>query len=173
MRNKIGTKGIALMGILMAMQIILSRFLVIQTPFVRIGFAFIPTIVMAMVFGPLFTGIGSTLSDFIGISLFPTGGGYFPGFSLSAFLTGVIYGSFFYKKEMTWQRILIANLLVTFLIDICLNTFWLYLIMGPGVIAHVPLRIGKALILLPIQVLVMYALGNQGVLKRQITRFQS
>lgn len=173
MRSKIGTKGIALMGILMAMQLILTRFLVIQTPFVRIGFSFIPTMVMALVFGPLMTGIGSTLSDFIGISLFPVGGGYFPGFSLSAFVSAAIYGFFFYKKELTWRRIITANLLVTVLVDMVMNTLWLYILMGPGVIAQVPLRIAKALILLPLQVMIMYALGNQGVLKRQITRFQN
>lgn len=174
MRNKIGTRGIALMGMLMAMQLILTRFLVIQTPFVRIGFSFIPTTVMGMTFGPLFTGIGTMLSDFIGITLFPgPGGGFFPGFSLSAFLAGAIYGVFFYKKEMTWQRVLIANILVTVLIDILLNTYWLYLTMGPGILANIPLRVGKSLILLPIQVGMMYALGNQSLLKKQVARFQA
>ncbi len=173
-KQKINTKGIALMGVLMAMQLILTRFLVIQTPFVRIGFSFIPTTIMAMTFGPLLTGVGSTLSDFIGITLFPSvGGGYFPGFSVSAFLSGAIYGWFFYKKEMTWQRVLMANLVVMILIDMIMNTFWLYLMMGPGVLAQIPFRIGKSLILLPIQVGLMYGLGNKGVLKGQVARFQA
>lgn len=170
--KKITTKGIALMGILMAMQLILTRFLVIQTNFVRIGFSFIPTTIMAMMFGPLLTGVGSTLSDFVGITLFPTVGAYFPGFSVSAFLSGAIYGWFFYKKEMTWQRVLIANIIVVVLVDMILNTYWLYLMMGPGVFAHVPVRIIKSLIVLPIQVSIMYGLGNKEVLKNQIARFQ-
>lgn len=171
--QKITTKGIVLMGVLMAMQLILTRFLSIQTPIVRIGFSFIPTAIMAMIFGPLLTGVGSTLSDFIGITLFPTVGGYFPGFSVSAFLSGAIYGWFFYKKEMTWQRILLANVIIVILIDMILNTFWLYLMMGPGVIAQIPLRVGKSLLLLPIKVGVIYGLGNQGVLKNQMARFQN
>lgn len=173
MSQKISTRGIALMGILMAMQLILTRFLVIQTPFVRVSFLFIPTTVMAMVFGPLLTGVGSMLSDFVGISLFPVGGGYFPGFSVSAFLTGAIYGWFFHKKEFTWQRVVLANLLVMIFIDMVLNTYWLYLIIGPAVIAQIPIRIGKSLILFPIQVLLMYTLGNQGILQKQVTRFQA
>ena len=173
MSQKISTRGIALMGILMAMQLILTRFLVIQTPFVRVSFLFIPTTVMAMVFGPLLTGVGSMLSDFVGISLFPVGGGYFPGFSVSAFLTGAIYSWFFHKKEFTWQRVVLANLLVMIFIDMVLNTYWLYLIIGPAVIAQIPIRIGKSLILFPIQVLLMYTLGNQGILQKQVTRFQA
>ena len=94
---------------------------------------------MAMIFGPWLTGIGSTLSDFIGIFLFPKSAPYFPGFSLSAFLTGVIYGHFFYRKEITLKRVIIANVLVTFIIDLGLNTLWLYMIMNKrdvGVTPH-------------------------------------
>ena len=171
--NRINAKTIAMMGVLMGMQLILTRFIVIQTPFVRIGFSFIPTIIMAMMFGPILTGVGSTLSDFVGITLFPTVGAYFPGFSLSAFLTGVIYGVFFYKKEMTWRRVILANVIVMVVIEMVLNTYWLYLMLGPGVLGQLPFRIVKSLILLPIQVGMMYAIGNKGILKNQMARFQN
>lgn len=171
--KRITARTIAMMGILMAMQLILTRFLSIQTPIVRIGFSFIPTAIMAMMFGPLLTGAGSVLSDFIGITLFPTSGAYFPGFSLSAFLSGVLYGWFFYKKDMTWQRILLANVIILIVVDLVMNTYWLYLMMGPGIIAQIPLRLVKSLIILPIKVGVMYALGNKGILRGQMARFQN
>ncbi|WEG73454.1 folate family ECF transporter S component [Vagococcus intermedius] len=169
--KKITTREIALMGVLMALQLILTRFLSIQTPFVRIGFSFIPTALMAMTFGPMLTGVGSLLSDFVGISLFPVTGPYFPGFSFSTFLTGVIYGWFFYKKELTWSRIIVANLLVTIIVDIFLNTLWLYMMMGPIAIAQLPLRVGKNIIQFPIKVFIMYFLGHNVVLQKQLTRF--
>ena len=170
--KKLSTKGIALMGILMGLQLIFTRFLAIETPIVRVSFTFIATVMMAMIFGPLLTGVCSTLSDFIGIMLFPKTAPYFPGFSLSAFITGIIYGVFFYKKEMTLKRVIIANLIVNILVDICMNTLWLYMIMGPAAIAQFPVRLIKICILFPIRVAIMFALGNQGLLKQQVIRFQ-
>ncbi len=174
MKNKKrwSARNIAMMGMLMAMQLILTRFLAIETPFVRISFLFVPTVIMGMLFGPFLTATGSALTDFFGVMLFPKTGSYFPGFTLSAVLTGLIYGYFFYRKEMTLTRVILANALVTVLISIGLNTLWLYMIMGPGVLAELPLRIGKDLILLPIQIMITYAVGNQSLIKKQRLKFQ-
>ncbi|MGY3749937.1 folate family ECF transporter S component [Vagococcus acidifermentans] len=155
-RNYFTARTIATMGLLMALQMILTRFLAIQLPFLRISFSFIPTVMMGLLFGPLLAGVGTTLADFIGITLFPVTGSYFPGFSVSAFLTGAIYGLFFHKRDISWRSAFISNLLIMVIIDIILNTLWLYLMMGPVAIANLPLRIGKALLQFPVNVFLTY-----------------
>ncbi|MGO2267124.1 folate family ECF transporter S component [Vagococcus salmoninarum] len=171
-KQKLRTKDIALMGLLMALQLIFTRFLSIETPFLRIGFSFIPTVIMGIIFGPLLTGVGSTLSDFIGISLFAKTGPYFPGFSLSAFLGGAIYGYFFYKKEITLKRVILAKLVVSLVVSLLLNTTWLYMMMGQAALVQLPIRIVRIIIGFPIEVFIIYYLGNHRILKQQIQRFQ-
>ncbi|MGO3731804.1 MAG: folate family ECF transporter S component [Vagococcus sp.] len=170
-RKSFTTKSIALMGLLMGLQIILTRFLSIQTPLVRIGFTFIAVALMGLMFSPLIAGLGNALADFIGITLFPVTGGFFPGFSVSAFMTAAIYSVFFYKKEMTLKRIIIANVIVTLVVDLVMNTFWLYLMLGPGSLAGFPLRVLKSAVLLVIQVIGTYWLVNVPVLQKQLLRF--
>lgn len=173
MEQKFTPKSIALMGILMGLQIVLTRFVSIQLPMVRIGFAFIAVVLMGMMFNPLIAGAGNALADFIGITLFPVTGGYFPGFTVSAFLTAAIYSAFYYKKEMTLKRIIIANVIVTVFINMIMNTYWLYLLMGPGVFAQIPLRVVSSLILFVVHVVGTYWIGNVKIIQRQLLRFES
>ncbi|CAM3226032.1 folate family ECF transporter S component [Vagococcus fessus] len=172
-KRKVSTQGIALMGILMALQLILTRFLAIETPFVRISFLFIPTVIMAMIFGPVLTGAGSTLADFIGIVLFPKTAPYFPGFSVSTFVTGWIYGVFFYKKKMSLKKIMLASFLIELIVDIGMNTLWLYIMMGKPALVNIPVRITKSLILFPIKTAVIYWLSHHSGLDKQIKKFRS
>ena len=68
-------------------------------------------------------GITGALGDLIGALLFPVGA-YFPGFTLSSFLDGAIYGWCF-RKGTGKRQILLAVLLVQVAISLLLNTFWL------------------------------------------------
>lgn len=56
----------------------------------------------------LLGGIGAAAADFIGMMLFPVGGAYFPGFTISAFLSAGIYGVLLYKKPKNLTRISMA-----------------------------------------------------------------
>ena len=87
--QKIGT--LTLMGLLTAVEIVLSRFLSISAWNTKIGFAFVPVVIAAILLGPYRAGIVAALADFLGAVLFPIGA-YFPGFTLTAFFMGVIYG---------------------------------------------------------------------------------
>lgn len=169
-KKNLSSRSISLMGLLMAIQIILTRFLSITTPFVRIGFAFIPTAVMGMMFNPFIAGIGNLVADFIGIMMFGSGP-YLPGFSLTAFMSAAIYSFFFYRKKMSWLTIIMACLTVTIICDLLLNTYWLY-IMAPGTIAQFPIRLGKSAILLPIKIGVIYLISRNPVLLNKMRRFK-
>ena len=97
MEQKSNTKRLVVLAFLIALEIILTRFCSIQTPIVRIGFGFLPVAMMGILYGPIWAGIGYAIGDLLGMLIFPSAA-YFPGFTLTAFLTGMIFG-FFLKGE--------------------------------------------------------------------------
>ncbi|MDN6385364.1 MAG: folate family ECF transporter S component, partial [Alkalibacterium sp.] len=103
----LNTKGLAIVGILMAMAIALGR-IGITTPVVRITFSFLPNALIGILFGPFVAGIAAALGDLLGFIIGGGVGGFFPGFTLSAFLSGVFYGLFLHKKNITKKRVLLA-----------------------------------------------------------------
>ena len=171
-KQRFTAKSIALMGVLMALDLILSRFFAIPTQFVKISFAFIPLVFMGMLYTPIVAGSANALSDFIGANLFPTGP-YFPGFTLTAFLSGFIYSVFYYKKEMTLKRIITVNLIVTVFLNLGLNTLWLYMLYGKGALAFIPSRIISSSIMFVVHVFGTYWLGNVKVLQNQLIKFNA
>lgn len=144
-------KTIAFVGLLVSMETIFTRFLSFQTPIIRIGFGFIPIAFSAILFGPLIGGLTATLADLIGMVIFPKGA-YFPGFTLSAFLSGAIYGLFLYRKRITILNISISVLLITLLVDLGLNTVWISMTTGKAAIALLIPRVSKSALMLPIQI---------------------
>ena len=84
-------KLVCLSAMLIAVEVVLNRFLSINTMGLKIGFSFVPIVIAAMLFGGVRAGIIYALADLIGALLFPIGP-YFPGFTVSAFLMGLIYG---------------------------------------------------------------------------------
>ncbi len=148
------TKRLVMLGIMVAMEIVLSRFLSISTPIVRIGFSFIPITVLAISYGPLYAGLAGAVGDFVGVMLFPTGP-YFPGFTLSAFITGIILGLFLYKKPKKLWRVAAATVLIGVVATICMGTLWLHMLWGKGVWALLPSRLIQAGIMVPLQTAVI------------------
>ncbi len=139
------------MSMFIALEVILTRFLSIHTPIVRIGFTFLPIAISAIMFGPIYSGIAAALADIVGMMLFPTGGSFFPGFTLTAFLIGYIYGFFLYKKTIAFKQITIA-VIVSTIVTLGLDTVWIWIITGQGILAILPARIIKCIIMAPIQV---------------------
>ncbi|MBU3114513.1 folate family ECF transporter S component [Clostridium lacusfryxellense] len=150
------TRIFIFMGLLLSIEIVLTRFFAIQTPIVRIGFGFIPIAIASVMFGPVLGGITAAFSDILGMMLFPKGI-YFPGFTLSALLSGIIYGISLYKKPKTMLRIIIAVSIILIFVDLGLNTYWLSIITGKGIVALFVPRLIKSIIMLPIQSLLIYS----------------
>ena len=85
--KKLDTRSITALGLLVAVEIVLSRFCSINAWDLKIGFSFLPVAVAAMRLGPLEAAVVAAVSDFVGAVLFPIGA-YFPGFTLTAFQIG-------------------------------------------------------------------------------------
>lgn len=114
---------ITMIGFCVAMEVVLARFLSLHTWNLKIGFSFLPVVAAAYWGGPLAGGLTGALGDLIGALLFPVGA-YFPGFTLSAFLDGAVYGAVF-RRGIGKKQILLAVLVVQLGISLLLNTFWL------------------------------------------------
>lgn len=161
-KRKIDTRTITLMSLLIALMVVFTRFISFETQFLRISLTFIPESLMAILFGPFWTGIGSAVADIVGMLLFPKGP-YFPGFTLNAFIAGAIYGFFYYKKELTWKRIATATFLVTVIVHLFLTPLWLGLMYGVNLsnFAWWLPRIVKNFFFFPFQVIATYYLANK------------
>ncbi len=152
-----------------AISIIFGMFFTIMLwDFLKVGFTFLPNEFVYYLFGP-FVGIiyGGTL-DILTYLVKPMGS-FFPGFTISAMLTGLLYGVFLYKKPLSIWRILIVNLLRSIFIDLILNTFWLTLLYGNTFIGMLPLRALKLLIMLPVETILLFvvikSVEASGILK--------
>ena len=154
-------KKIILTAILLATLIILSRFLSIKTPILKISFAFIPSILCAIWLGAKWTVLLNVLGDIIGATLFPTGA-FFIGYTISTAISGLIYGLLLYKKEDNSYtdkqfiiRLIISVVLVTCISNIGFNTLWISITTGKAFIVLLGTRIIKELIMIPIQIVVI------------------
>lgn len=141
-----------LIALLVALNIILVRFASINLgPLLRINFGFITIVIMGMLFGPRSAALGAALADFIGAIVFPTGGAYFPGFTLSALATGYIYGKMLYGHKLSISRIVLSNLLVILIVQLFLNPLWLSMITGKAFMVLISARVIKSFLMLPIE----------------------
>ena len=153
-------KKTVIMALLIALEIVLTRFTSIQTATVRISFGFLPIAIIAMMYGSIYAGIGAAVADIIGVALFPVGA-YFPGFTLTAFLTGVVYGAFLHKRAEKLLPICAAALIVTMVLQLGLDTLWIRTITGEAYVALLPLRFIKSLIMAPIQITLIRAAASE------------
>ena len=150
---KISTKNLTAMALLIALEIILSRFLSLSAWNTKIGFSFVPVVIAAILLGPVYAGIVGALADFVGALLFPIGA-YFPGFTLTAFLTGMVYGLFLYKRQ-SLPRILGAVAVNQFILSLLRNTLWISVLYGSPFGPLLVTRLVQSAILTVVQIVVI------------------
>lgn len=141
-------RKISYMALLIATDVVLTR-LCINLPTVKIGFGFFATVIAAILYGPIYAGAEAAIADITGAFLFPTGP-YFPGFTVTALLSGIVYGIFLHKKVNT-VRVVLSIAIIAVLFSVLLNTYFLTFVVGKGFIALLPKRIIQAMIMIPIQ----------------------
>jgi len=144
------------LAFLTALEVILSRFLSINFWNVKIGFSFVPIVIAAMLFGPVPAGIVGALGDFLGATLFPIGP-YFPGFTFTAFLTGLVFGVFLYKKQ-TILRTVSAVLIQQIFLSLLLNTYWISVLYSSPYVPLLKTRLIQVAVLGPVQIIVITAI---------------
>ena len=124
-------------------------------PFLRISFSSIPNQFVDMLFGPVTGAIFSGALDIVNYLLKPTGPFFF-GFTFNVMLAGVIFGCFFYKKQITFWRVLAAQGLVALIVNVILNTLWMQVVYGQAFMAILPMRLLKNLIMWPVNSVIFF-----------------
>ena len=151
--SKISTKKLITLGVLVAMDVVLARFLSLNAWNTRIGFGFVPMVLAALLYGPLSAGIVGALADFLGAILFPTGP-YFPGFTFSQFLMGVVFGLFLHKKRNMW-RVAGSVIITQFGISLFLTTYWIHVLYGAKYVPLLATRVVQSGIISAAQIIVI------------------
>ena len=154
MQKNSNTRKMVFIALMIALDIVLTRFSLVNLPTIRIGFGFLPTAIVGMIFGPLSAGISAVIADIIGINFFSP----FPmhlGITLTAFLIGLTYGIFMYKRVGNNFRIVISVLIVTVVLGLGLNTYWIAGIRGVPFVALIPERAVQTMIMIPVQIVTL------------------
>lgn len=144
-------------AMLTALAIVLGFFKVPVSNIIEIRFAFLPIALAGQLFGPFVAGIIGILSDVGGYLVKPTGA-FFPGFTLSSMLSGILYGLVLRGKKITIWRAFFSKLLNTVFISFLLNPLWLSILYGNGFWAIVSARLVSECILLPVNTAMIYLL---------------
>lgn len=137
------------MGLLVALQVVLSRFFSINAWNLKIGFSFLPIAVAGMFFGPIGAAIVATVADLVGAILFPSGQ-FFIGFTVTALLGGLVWGTFLHKKQ-TNGRILCAVLIEQLILSLLMNTLWISILYSSPFVPLMTSRVVQCLVLGPVQ----------------------
>ncbi|MEG1524606.1 MAG: folate family ECF transporter S component [Clostridia bacterium] len=91
--KKITTKMLVLCAMFIALQVVLSKFLMVQlTPSIRLSIDSVPILLAGLWFGPFVGGIVGGFADILGTILFPTAGAYYPPLTLGYILIGILSG---------------------------------------------------------------------------------
>lgn len=143
-------------SLFVAMNAALGYLKIVVIPkMLEINFSSLALAACAFTYGPVMAGLAGVLCDNIKYFLNPSGP-YMPLFGLNEFLTGFIYGLFFYKRKLTLPRVILARLSVVLLINIVLTPLWLHLLYGNAFIVLVQARILKNVLMFPIDVALLY-----------------
>ena len=143
-------------ALFVALDCVLGFFKIVIIPkTLEIGFSSLAMAGCSFLYGPVISGFAGVICDTLKYILNPSGA-YMPLFTLNEFLLGFIYGIFFYRKEITLKRVIVARIVVVLLINLTLTPLWLHLLYGKAYIFYVQVRILKNLLMLPFDVFLLY-----------------
>ena len=143
--RKMSVRKLTALGMLTALTIIMAE--VAKFPIVpkvlELSFGFVPVAVAGMLFGPWTAMVMSGVADILGAIL--AGVEFFPGYTLSAVLSGLFYGLLLkntcqpgfgalgkgFLPNKALLKVMLAQLLVSLIVYSGCNTLWAYL-MGYG-----------------------------------------
>ena len=175
------TRNLVICAMMAALSIILmSTTSFYITPHIKIGFSGLPNRLVDFMFGPVVGAIFGGVMDVMKFLIKPDGGFFF-GYTLTAIVSGFIYGLFYYKLQikkplrtnatgtklvLAWVKanalsillIFIANVLIKVLCNIGLNTLWSSMTTGKAFLAILPTRILKNLIQIPVDTVFHFVL---------------
>lgn len=159
------TRKLTLSALLLASDVLLTRVLAVNTPVMKIGLGFAAVAICAQLYGAPWAALLAALGDILGSTLFPNGA-YFPGFTLTAALTGLLFGLCLYGGQKHWTRPILAAVLNCVLISYLANSAMIAFITGNSYRSMLAVRAVQLTVMLPLQSLVLLWLSRSDLIRR-------
>lgn len=154
-RQLSNTRTLTMAALLVALNVALASVRVQITPELRLSIGFITQVTAGMLLGPAVAMLTGAAGDIVSLVCFPSGA-YFPGYTLTAVVGGLIYGLMLYERpRVGYLWALLTKALVSLVCNVFLNTLWLMLTSGQAMAALLPVRVLKNLGLLPFEALLL------------------
>jgi len=163
------TKKLIVSAELLALDVVLTRLLAINTPLMKIGLGFAAVALCAVLYGPWWASLVAALGDLVGALLFPTGA-FFPGFTLTAACTGLIFGLCLYRRGKSFLWPALAAVLNVVLVSFLLNTAMISYISGSSYTTLLKARAVQLTVMLPVQLAVLVFLSRSAIIKKLLDR---
>ena len=145
-------RSVCYAALLCAIAIVLEQFQIPVTQSLFISVSFLAISLCSMITGPVMAVPCGVIVDLIGYALHPTGP-FFPGYTLTAVLSAMIYALFLYRAKLTFGRIAGAKAVVNLLINTIVGSVWRVVLYGSSPFLYYIFSSGfKNLLLFPLEV---------------------
>ncbi len=150
-------------AMLLAISAIFGFFKIPLSDVAEIRLQFLPVACAGMLFGAPAGALVGGLSDILCYIVKPTGP-FFPGFTISSIIQGMIYGFILYNKPLSLKRVIMAQIADTVVISLILNPVWLMILYNNAFGVIFVSRLVKVAVMLPINTVLL--MGVLSVVRR-------
>jgi len=172
-KRRFTTREVALMGMLVALNVVMAEVckIVIIPNVLVLSLGFLPLALSGMLFGIVPTVTVAVIADVIGALIFSSGSFYF-GYTLTAFLTGLLFGAFLHRKPLRVIHVVVCQLLVSLICYAFLNSVWaLNWVTKTAAEEYIGIRLAAQLGTFPVYTLMLLVMRRyrktlEGALKR-------
>ena len=152
---------LAFSGLVCAMAIVLESLpIYLMGPSLKIYFSFLAVSLGCMCYGPVTGMMAGAIIDSVGFLLAGYGEPYFPGYLITAMLSGLIYGVMLYQRKPTIPRLIVTRLLINYGSNVLLGSVWKAMLYGKGYLYYLSTGMVKNTIMIPIEVALMWLALN-------------
>jgi len=148
---------LAFAGMVTALSVILESFpIYLLGQSLKIYFSFIVIALGCACYGPLVGMAVGMANDTLGFLLSSYGEPYFPGYLITAMLSGLVYGVMLYHRKPTVPRLVCTRVLINYGNNVLLGSVWKAMLYGNGYLYYLTTGLVKNTVLIPLEVLLMW-----------------
>ena len=107
--------------------------------------------------------LAGAVIDTVGFLLSSYGEPYFPGFLITAVLSGLLYGMMLYRRKPTLWRIILLRLIINYGSNVLLGSVWKAMLYGKGYLYYATTGLVKNTLMLPLEVFLTWVVLRAAV----------
>ena len=146
---------LAIVALFIAIRIAMQGLVLPVGENLRIYFTFLVNALGVMIYGPVAGLVSGFAVDILGFFIVPTGGAFFPGYTLSTMLGSFFYAIFLYRSRISVVRIILSKVCVNILVNVGLGALWSAILYSKGYYYYLVKSLIKNLNLLPIEIILL------------------